>query len=215
MKDIDFVSLRGAMVTEQIVKRGISDENVISAFSNVPRELFVPDDEISFSYQDRPLPIGKNQTISQPYIVALMTQMLSVEENNKVLEIGTGSGYQSAILSYLGTKLYTIERIPELADKAMAALNSLGFNVNIKVGDGTLGWQDYSPYDRIIVTAASETLPLPFIDQLKAGGKIVAPIGGRWRQELMLFEKTKKALKKTVVCGCIFVPLVGKHGYKK
>ena len=203
------------MVREQIIQRGIINKNVISAFRNIPRELFVPDNQKNFAYDDRPLPIGRDQTISQPYIVALMSSALSVEKNNKVLEIGTGSGYQSAILSYLGANIYTVERIPELANKAMMTLSSLGFNINIKVDDGTLGWHDYSPYDRIIVTASSERLPNPLIDQLKIGGKIVAPLGGRWRQELILFEKTKRNLKKTVLCSCVFVPLVGKYGYKE
>ena len=204
------------MVTEQIIRRGISDRNVVSAFKNIPRELFVPDNQRNFAYDDRPLSIGKGQTISQPYIAALMTSVLYLEKNNKVLEIGTGSGYQSAILSYLGAELYTVERIPELAEKAATVLNYLGFNVNIKIGDGTLGWHDYSPYDRIIVTAASEILPAPLIGQLKAGGRIVAPVGGKWQQELIIFEKTNEGLlKKTFVCGCVFVPLVGKYGYKK
>ena len=204
------------MVTEQIIRRGISDRNVVSAFKNIPRELFVPDNQRNFAYDDRPLSIGKGQTISQPYIAALMTSVLYLEKNNKVLEIGTGSGYQSAILSYLGAELYTVERIPELAEKAATVLNYLGFNVNIKIGDGTLGWHDYSPYDRIIVTAASEILPAPLIGQLKAGGRIVAPVGGKWQQELIIFEKINEGLlKKTFVCGCVFVPLVGKYGYKK
>jgi len=216
MKGINFASLRGRMVTEQIIRRGISDRNVVSAFKNIPRELFVPDNQRNFAYDDRPLSIGKGQTISQPYIAALMTSVLYLEKNNKVLEIGTGSGYQSAILSYLGAELYTVERIPELAEKAATVLNYLGFNVNIKIGDGTLGWHDYSPYDRIIVTAASEILPAPLIGQLKAGGRIVAPVGGKWQQELIIFEKTNEGLlKKTFVCGCVFVPLVGKYGYKK
>ncbi|OPX28593.1 MAG: protein-L-isoaspartate O-methyltransferase [Candidatus Omnitrophica bacterium 4484_171] len=213
---MNFASLRGRMVTEQIIRRGISDRNVVSAFKNIPRELFVPDNQRNFAYDDRPLSIGKGQTISQPYIAALMTSVLYLEKNNKVLEIGTGSGYQSAILSYLGAELYTVERIPELAEKAATVLNYLGFNVNIKIGDGTLGWHDYSPYDRIIVTAASEILPAPLIGQLKAGGRIVAPVGGKWQQELIIFEKTNEGLlKKTFVCGCVFVPLVGKYGYKK
>jgi len=204
------------MVTEQIVQRGILDKNVIFALKNIPRERFVPDSQKYFAYDDRPLSIGKGQTISQPYIVALMTSILSIEKNNKVLEVGTGSGYQSAVLSYLGAELYTVERIPELAEEAASRLSYLGFNVNIKMGDGTLGWQDYSPYDRIIVTAASERIPNPLIDQLKDGGRIIAPIGGKWYQELIIFEKTSEGfLKKTFVCGCVFVPLVGKYGYKK
>ena len=208
--------LRRAQMVDVLKREGIKDKNVLEAMGEVPRHEFVPKNLTRYAYENRPLPIGYGQTISQPYIVALMTQALLLTGGEKCLEIGTGSGYQSAILSYLGAELYTVERIPELAEKAATVLNYLGFNVNIKIGDGTLGWHDYSPYDRIIVTAASEILPAPLIGQLKAGGRIVAPVGGKWQQELIIFEKTNEGLlKKTFVCGCVFVPLVGKYGYKK
>ena len=202
------------MVAEQIVQRGISDINVISAFNNIPREPFVPYAQKNFAYEDRPLSIGRGQTISQPYTTALMTSVLSLKKGNRVLEIGTGSGYQSAVLSYLGAELYTVEYIPELAKKAVSILGSLGFNIHIKVGDGALGWQENSPFDRIIITAALKYIPSHLIDQLKIGGKIVAPVGDKWQQKLIVFDKLRdNSLNKTVICDCVFVPLAGKYGY--
>ncbi len=204
------------MLKKQLLGRGIHDRNVIRAFSNIPRELFVPEDYKKFAYEDRPLPIGFGQTISQPYIAALMTEALHINKGDKVLEIGTGSGYQSAVLSYLGAKVYSIERVNELAGRAKDSLKALKLEAEVNIGDGTLGWDEYAPYDRITVTAASENVPLPLLDQLKNGGDIIAPIGTRWRQELTLIHKIGKSnVQKTSVCGCVFVPLIGKYGYKE
>ncbi len=216
MKLRGFANLREKMVREQLVKRGISSKEVLSAFRNIPREEFVPSSKVNFAYEDSPLSIGLSQTISQPYIVALMTELLSVKKDDKVLEVGTGSGYQSAILSYLGARVYTIERLPLLAKKAKSVLDKLGYKVHIKVGDGSLGWEEHALYDKVIVTAASFNIPPSLIEQLKVGGKIVIPLGTRWQQQLTLVEKKDKGIiEKTSICGCIFVPLIGKYGYKE
>jgi protein-L-isoaspartate(D-aspartate) O-methyltransferase len=212
---MDFDSQREQMVSEQILGRGIRDQQVLDAFRNVPRHLFVPQENREFAYQDYPLPIGENQTISQPYIVALMTQELEVKKGDKVLEIGTGSGYQAAILNHLGAKVYSVERVPSLAEKASETLHSLGYDVEVKAGDGTLGWEENSPYDRIIVTAAAPVICSPWIEQLKIGGKIVLPLGMPLHQELTVVKKVNEGdVEKSVVCGCVFVPLIGKYGYK-
>jgi protein-L-isoaspartate(D-aspartate) O-methyltransferase len=216
MKEEIFAKQRREMVEHQIFKRGITDKKILDAFLNVPRHLFVPEDKRDLSYQDFPLPIGWGQTISQPFMVALMTSCLKIKGREKVLEIGTGSGYQAAILSYLGAQVYSIERIPPLAEKAKEVLDSLGYKVKIKVGDGTLGWEEYAPYDRIIVTAASFDIPRCWIEQLKIKGLIVLPLGNRWQQELVVAEKiSSEELKKETICGCVFVPLIGKYGFKE
>lgn len=216
MKDSDYSYLREKMVREQLISRGISDKRVLDAFRNIPREIFVPNSRRPYAYEDTPVSIGLSQTISQPYIVALMTELLSIKENDKVLEVGTGSGYQAAILKYLGAEVYTVERFSQLAEKAEKSLGILGYKVNIKIGDGSLGWSDYAPYDKIIVTAASFSVPSPLIKQLKVGGLMVLPLGGRWQQELTLIRKRDEDLiEKKPICGCIFVPLVGEYGYKE
>jgi len=215
MTEPDFNYLRDRMVIQQLETRGIRDKRVLSAFRQVQRELFVPQDKRVYAYEDHPLPIGSGQTISQPFMVALMTELLSIKEKDKVLEIGTGSGYQAAILAHLEAQVYSVERISLLAEKAKQVLNSLGYIVKIEVGDGTLGWPKFSPYDKIIVTAASQRVPSPLINQLKVGGKLVIPLGDRLSQNLTVIDKISKAkIKKDVICGCIFVPLVGEHGYK-
>lgn len=203
------------MVEQQISRRGIRDPRVLNAFTKVEREFFVPENEQDLSYHDGPLPIGFGQTISQPYIVALMTEALAIESTSRVLEIGTGSGYQAAILSKLARMVYSVERIPELAQNAQGLLGRLGYtNVKIKTGDGTLGWTEESPFDRIIITAATPEAPGPLIEQLKEGGIIVYPQGKIFFQDLMAAKKVDGELKAERLCGCMFVPLIGKYGMK-
>jgi protein-L-isoaspartate(D-aspartate) O-methyltransferase len=216
MKEVDFKKLREEMVYNQIFKRGINDPRILEAFNGVSRHLFVPENKRNLAYEDYPLPVGEGQTISQPYIVALMTQALEIKEQDKVLEIGTGSGYQVAILSYLGAKVYSVERIASLAAKARESLNVCGYQVQISVGDGTLGWSEYSPYDKIIVTAASPLISPFWLEQLKIGGKLVLPLGGSLYQDLTVVEKVAEGdIRQRTVCGCVFVPLIGKYGYKE
>lgn len=212
---MNYYEKRRQMVEEQIKMRGINDRKLINAMLKVPRHLFVPEKYRELAYADRPLPIGGEQTISQPYMVALMTQCLQIDKFDKVLEIGTGSGYQTAILAELANEVYTVERIVSLAVKAEEILKQLGYqNIYFKIGNGSLGWDEYAPYDKIIVTAASPELPQPLLEQLKEGGKIVIPIGGKYTQDLVKVEKGKSGLKKETICGCIFVPLIGKFGWK-
>lgn len=204
------------MVSEQIIRRGINNPQILQAFRNTPRHLFVLPTQQDSAYMDCPLPIGCGQTISQPYMVALMTQSLNVSPEMSVLEVGTGSGYQAAILSFLGAKVYSIERFSALAQNAMSVLASLGYAVTVKVGDGTLGWQEHSPYDRIIVTAAAPHIPSPLLGQLKIGGRIAIPLGGSFHQDLAIIDKiSEKEIKEEMICGCIFVPLIGEYGYKE
>jgi len=208
--------LRKKMVEEQIIARGIKDKKVISAFLKVPREEFVPENLKEYAYQDSPLSIGEGQTISQPYIVALMTEALKLKGNEKVLEIGTGSGYQSAILAEIGCEVYSVERIEPLAKKAENVLKKLGYNVKIKIGDGTLGWEEYSPYDRIIVTAAGYEIPNSLLYQLSENeGRLIMPVGDKFFQDLILVIKKGKDIKKVNLGGCQFVPLIGKEGWKE
>ncbi|MDR4498825.1 MAG: protein-L-isoaspartate(D-aspartate) O-methyltransferase [Candidatus Scalindua sp.] len=207
----DFVMERKNMVKYQIVARGVIDSKVLKAMETVPRHLFVPEEFRRFSYHDNPFPIGLGQTISQPYIVALMTEMLGVDSDDVVLEVGTGSGYQAAVLSTIVRKVYTIEIIEELGVQAAERLKSLGYdNVDVKIGDGSLGWPDKSPFDAIIVTAAAGKIPEPLIQQLKHGGRVVIPVDNFYLgQDLMIVEKDaegKVDIKKTIPVR--FVPLV-------
>lgn len=212
---IDFKSLQEEMVTQQIMRRGVVTPRVIEAFKKVPRHLFVPEQFQSHSYNDHPLPIGEGQTISQPYIVALMTDLLDLSGEDKVLEIGTGSGYQAAILAELGKEVYTIERHKLLAERAEKIFKELNYqNVKVLVGDGTKGWKEFSPYQKIIVTASAPDVPQPLFIQLDEMGKLVIPIGGRWSQDLVLIEKRKGKMIRKSVCGCVFVPLIGEYGYR-
>ncbi|MCM8786227.1 MAG: protein-L-isoaspartate(D-aspartate) O-methyltransferase [Candidatus Omnitrophica bacterium] len=214
--EIDFEKLRREMVESQIIRRGITDKKVIAAFLKVPREEFVPENLKESAYDDTPLPIGEGQTISQPYIVALMTESLKLKENERVLEVGTGSGYQSAILAEIGCEVYSIEKIASLAKKAEKTLKKLGYNVKIKIGDGTLGWEEFSPYDKIIVTAASPKIPKTLLSQLsKNEGKLIIPIGDRFSQDLILFIKRNEKIEKINLGGCQFVPLIGKEGWEE
>ena len=215
MKIPDFEEMRRAMVEEQLVGRGISDERVLKAFRKVPRHKFVPGEYIEGSYDDNPLSIGSGQTISQPYMVALMTQCLGLMGGERVLEIGTGSGYQTAILAELACEVYSVERIADLSLGADKSMKELGYtNFNIKIGDGTLGWEEFAPYDGIIVTAGAPSMPGRLILQLKEGGRLVIPVGGSFSQVLTIAEKTVAGIKITPVCGCMFVPLIGKDGWR-
>lgn len=203
------------MVQDQIVARGIKNPKVVEAFKSVPRHLFVSKDQQAAAYGDYPLPIGFEQTISQPYMVALMTEILDLKAGLKILEVGTGSGYQAAILAFLGLRVYSVERIPQLADKAGKIINSLGYRVNIKTGDGTLGWSEHALYDRIIVTAAASEMPKNLIEQLGLEGKLAIPVGGGFHQDLTVVNKLSlEELKEEKICGCIFVPLLGSYGHK-
>ena len=202
------------MVEHQLCRRGIGDSRVLAAFRDIPRHLFVSPENRQSSYEDSPLPIGQSQTISQPYMVALMTQELNLLGGEKVLEIGTGSGYQTAILAHLGAQVYSVERISSLAAEAKEVIDSLGYKVDIKVEDGSLGWQEQAPYDRIIVTAASPCICPPWQEQLKIGGMIVLPLGVGFSQNLVVAEKVSHdRLEQKTICGCIFVPLIGRYGH--
>ena len=203
------------MVEEQIIVRGIKDPKVIAAMKKVPRHLFVEEALQSQAYGDHPLPIGEKQTISQPYMVALMTEALLLNGKEKVLEIGTGSGYQTAILAELSEKVFSIERIRPLAIRARKLLYELGyFNVEIKIFDGTFGWMEESPFDAILVTAGSPDIPQPLIDQLTMGGRLVIPVGDAFVQDLFRMVKTEEGVKKEDLGGCRFVKLIGKYGWE-
>jgi len=194
---------------------GISDPRVLAAMERVPRHLFVPPEFLPYAYEDRPLPIGAGQTISQPYIVALSTQALELSPTDRVLEIGTGSGYQTAVLAELAGEVFTIERIPELSRLAQERLLSLGYgNIKFRVGDGTVGWPEEAPFDAILVTAAAPKAPKSLLDQLAEGGRMVIPIGGRTSQDLWLFRKRGRRLEREYLCPCTFVPLIGEEGWR-
>ncbi|MCM8782947.1 MAG: protein-L-isoaspartate(D-aspartate) O-methyltransferase [Candidatus Omnitrophica bacterium] len=211
---MDYAVLRKKMVEEQIIARGIKDKRLIDVLYKIERHRFVPQEIKSSSYGDFPLPIGEGQTISQPYMVALMTECLSLKGNEKVLEIGTGSGYQTAILAELSKEVYSMERIENLAKRAEELLKQLGYtNVRIKSGDGTLGWPEEAPFDRVIVTAANLDIPPPLLEQLQQEGIMVIPLGDRFSQVLTVVEKRKDRIIKNQICGCVFVPLIGKYGF--
>ena len=208
-----YQSLRDKMVSVQIESRGIKDSAVLRAMREVPRHEFVLDRYLEFAYEDTPLPIHSGQTISQPYMVALMTELLQVEAGDRVLEIGTGSGYQAAILAEMGIEVFSVEIIPELADEASRRLKVLEYDqIKIMNGDGYFGWKEYSPYKAIIVTAAPDHLPQPLIGQLMEGGRLVIPIGPVGAvQTLWLFEKYEDDLKAINMGSVTFVPLTGEH----
>jgi len=204
------------MVEEQIVGRGIKDPRVIAAMKKVPRHLFVEEALQGQAYSDHPLPIGEKQTISQPYIVALMTEALILEKWGKVLEIGTGSGYQTTILAELTAKVFSIERIRSLTIRARKLIYELGYlNVEIKFSDGTSGWIEESPFDAIIVTAGAPEIPQPLVDQLVIGGRLVVPVGDPYSQNLIRITKTEQGMKKEDLGGCRFVKLIGRHGWEE
>ena len=204
-----FAALRQRMVQQQLKARGITDERVLAAMGKVPREEFVPPESRAASYEDGPLPIGYDQTISQPYIVAFMTEQLRLKPSDHVLEIGTGSGYQAAILAELVSEVYSIEIVEPFARAAEATLQRLGCkNVHLKIGDGYKGWPEAAPFDAIIVTCAPDKVPQPLIDQLKDGGRMVIPVGERFAQQLYLLEKKNGQMKESATLPVRFVPML-------
>jgi len=213
--DTDFDALRQRMVDRQICARGIRAPAVVAAFRKVPRHELIPADRQSEAYDDHPVSIGKGQTISQPYMVALMTEELGIEEGHRVLEIGTGSGYQTAILAEIAREVYTVERVAELSESAQEVLMGLGYaNVHFLIGDGTLGWPEHGPYDRIIVTAGGPRIPPSLVDQLAVGGRLVIPVGDTFHQSLTIVTKTEKGTHEKHGCGCVFVKLIGEEGWE-
>ena len=213
---MDFSALRERMVEGQLIARGIKNPRVLSAFRKVPRHKFVLEKYLDSAYEDFPLSIGAGQTISQPYMVALMSESLELTGEETVLEIGTGSGYQTAILAELAARVYSVERVASLAESAKGIIKDLDYhNTQIKVADGTMGWQEYAPYDGIIVTAGAPAIPKPLIEQLNNEGKLVIPIGGTFNQMLTQVIKHKDKVEVREICGCVFVPLVGKYAWRK
>ena len=212
---INYEKERMRMVREQIVGRGVTNERVLAAMRKVPRHEFLPEGIRAMAYQDSALPLGEGQTMSQPYMVAFMSEFMELSGPERILEIGTGSGYQAAVLSELCSKVYTVERIKLLADRARATLDRLGYrSVAIKVYDGTYGWKDMAPFDAIMVTAGSPDIPAPLIDQLKEGGRLVIPVGDRYGQTLLKVVKTAQGPVTQRSIPCTFVPLIGNHGWK-
>lgn len=205
---------RDNLIDHQLRQKGISDTRVLEAMKNIPREDFVPPEYESMAYRNGPLPIGEGQTISQPYIVALMTQCLELKPDDKVLEIGTGSGYQMAVLLEMGARVYSVERIPELASRAENILRSLGYkDVHIKRADGTEGWPEEAPFDAILVTSGAPSVPEPLKQQLADGGRLVIPVGSPHSQRLYKIVKTDAHFTTIVITPCVFVPLIGKYGW--
>ena len=207
---------REEMVKRQIIARGITDENVIAAMRNVPRHLFISEALTDQAYGDFPLPIGEQQTISQPYIVAEITQALELSEEDRVLEIGTGSGYQAAIIAQIAYRVYTIERIHSLLLKARSLFDRLFYhNIITRYSDGTTGWADESPFDAIIITAGAPSIPETLVSQLAVGGRMVVPVGDQYSQELIKIHRGKNGIHKTSLGGCRFVKLIGEHGWRE
>ncbi|MEK6717976.1 MAG: protein-L-isoaspartate(D-aspartate) O-methyltransferase, partial [candidate division NC10 bacterium] len=211
---MDFAIPRERMLAEQLVRRGIRDARVLQAIGKVPRHLFVDEALAGRAYGDYPLPIGERQTISQPYMVALMTEALELVGHERVLEIGTGSGYQTAILAELCSKVFSIERIKGLADRAVRTLDTLGnYNVLVRVGDGSLGWREEAPFDAILVTAAAPTVPEALVEQLAPKGRLVIPVGDVYNQELRKGVKGEEGMRWSDLGGCVFVKLIGDRGW--
>jgi protein-L-isoaspartate(D-aspartate) O-methyltransferase len=206
----EFAVERERMVREQVAMRGVTNERILTAMRKVPREQFVPEAMRDRSYSDQPLPIGYDQTISQPFVVAFMTEKLQLKSTDRVLEIGTGSGYQAAILGELAAEVYTIEIVEPLGKGAAATLQRLGYKkVHVKIGDGYKGWPEHAPYDAVIVTCAPDHVPQPLVQQIKEGGRIVIPVGPAGGQELYLLEKREGQLKQRAVLPVRFVPMTG------
>jgi protein-L-isoaspartate(D-aspartate) O-methyltransferase len=211
----ELASARGEMVLHQLRERGIRDENVLAAMAKVPRHRFVDAALRSRAYGDHALPIGAGQTISQPYMVALMTEALQLKGGERVLEIGTGSGYQTAVLAEFTQRLFSVERSPELARAASAVLRDLGYsNVILKTADGTLGWPEHGPYDAVLVTAGAPEIPAPLLSQLAEGGRLVVPVGDRELQRLELVTRSGRRVTAETLVECAFVPLLGAAGWK-
>jgi protein-L-isoaspartate(D-aspartate) O-methyltransferase len=213
---MDWEEQRDQMVKRQLVSRGIKDERVLEAMRKVPRHFFVPEKLRESAYHDGPLSIGEGQTISQPYMVALMTECLGLKGGEKVLEVGTGSGYQTAILAELAEHVYSIERVPILLEKAQQVLTHLGYKtIKFKGGDGTNGWREESPFDGIIVTAGAPDISQVLVEQLNDGGVLVIPVGSRYSQSLYKVTKKGDKFEKEERTLCVFVPLIGKYGWKE
>ncbi|MDH4232260.1 MAG: protein-L-isoaspartate(D-aspartate) O-methyltransferase [Nitrospirota bacterium] len=213
---MDYKDLRELMVRTQLIPRGIRDKRVLDAMERIPRHLFVDRTTIADAYSDMALPIGEGQTISQPYMVAVMTELLELRGSEKVLEVGTGSGYQSAVLAELARDVYTIERFASLGELAKIRFQDLSFtNIHSRIGDGTLGWLEEAPFDRIIITAGAPEIPEPLIAQLADGGIIVIPVGGLYSQQLLKTRKKGDNLIKEYHTLCVFVPLIGRYGWKR
>ena len=213
---MEYKELGKLMVKTQLIPRGIRDRRVLDAMERVPRHLFVDSATIDNAYSDMALPIGEGQTISQPYMVAVMTELLELKGAEKVLEIGTGSGYQAAVLAELSQDVYTIERIAALAEKAKRKFQDLSYlNIRIKSDDGTLGWPEEAPFDRIIITAGSPEIPMPLIEQLAEGGIIVIPVGDLYSQQLLKYRKSGQNPIIEYHTPCVFVPLIGQYGWQK
>ena len=211
---MSFEAQRRQMVQEQLQARGIADKRVLDAFLKVPRHLFVPTELQREAYADHPIPIGSGQTISQPYMVALMAQLLRLQGHERLLEIGTGSGYQLAILAELALEVYSVERLPGLAEQARCRLEQLGYlNVHLTTGNGSLGWPARASYDGIVVSAGAPTIPKSLVDQLAENGRLVIPIGSHQAQMLTLVEKHAGGLAVKEITGCVFVPLLGQSGW--
>ena len=216
MTEDHYTAMRHRMVEAQIAARGVSDPRVLAAMTKVPRHRFIPNHLWDQAYNDYPLPIGEDQTISQPYIVALMTEMLELQDTDRVLEIGTGSGYQAAILAELAAQVCTMDRVASLLAQAEQIFTSLGYsNIKTRVGDGTLGWPEEMPFEAIIVTAGAPQVPRPLAEQLALGGRLVIPVGDRWSQTLTCVRKTTDGLKFEYHGGCRFVRLIGEHGWQE
>ncbi len=211
---MEFAIPRERMVAEQLARRGIQDARVLSAMGKVPRHRFVDEALAGRAYGDYPLPIGEQQTISQPYMVALMTEALELVGHERVLEIGTGSGYQTAILAELCSKVFSVERIKVLADRAIRILDSLGYyNVLVRVGDGSLGWREEAPFDAVLVTAAAPAIPETLVDQLSPKGRLVIPVGNAYGQELRKGVREEGGVRWSDLGGCVFVKLIGEQGW--
>ncbi|MBD3271094.1 MAG: protein-L-isoaspartate(D-aspartate) O-methyltransferase [Elusimicrobia bacterium] len=205
-----YAEQRMAMIKNQLIRRGISDSKVLDAMSTVPRHRFIPENQRLRAYDDGPVPIGRGQTISQPYIVALMSELMELSNDDRVLEIGTGSGYQAAILAEIVKQVYTIEIIPELGNRARDVLAELSYeNVEVRIGDGYFGWPEHAPFDAIMVTAAPEDVPEALIKQLAVGGRLVIPVGSYPQQDLKKIVKTKDGVVETNVIPVLFVPMTG------
>jgi protein-L-isoaspartate(D-aspartate) O-methyltransferase len=213
---LDFERLRSLMVQDQLVARGIRDDRVLSAMRKVPRHLFVSEELSHRAYDDMALPTGEGQTISQPFMVAIMTELLELRGQERVLEVGTGSGYQAAILGELAGEVYSIERLKTLSDRAGERLASLGYrNIRLRAGDGTLGWPEEAPFDRILVTAGAPDIPAALTGQLEEEGIIVIPVGDYMSQRLIKGIKRRGKIDKKYHIPCVFVPLMGEFGWKK
>lgn len=208
--------LRERMVVKQLIARGIKNEMVLAAMRKVPRHLFIPNESLENAYGDYPMTIGYGQTISQPYMVAAMTEHLTLKGEDRVLEVGTGSGYQSAVLAEIAKEVFSIERLSILAENARRLLEELRYkNIHIRSGDGTMGWSEFAPYDAIIVTAGTPAVPQLLVEQVKEGGRMVIPIGGSFSQMLTLVKRCEGEVTQLELFGCAFVPLIGKYGWQE